>query len=268
MRILVVGLTGQANLALVKELLNPTTLKWDVITSFKPSMESWEKEPWVSSTTQFKNLKAAPARLGTGLIFEVVAASFFEKPWVQQELKTNPHLIVITGNPIGLGKDVCARFDRVYLTPTKSQVKIQEFYQLLIDATTVDLEAFQSTLRSLGPEQYVNASNRKVLVESRTRPTASPEETKRPDPPAPVIDSAHVRLEVRLLSPTPQAVKTFQRHLKHRLIESMFSKIEYDGPRVVIQTHRHRTDLFVALLFNVLTAMKADQVIAGGELVV
>jgi len=176
MRTLIVGPGIPANLARGFSLLShekPGT--WEVVSSYKQSCDKWVTSHAVDRVTSFHDLKDYEPDESMGLVIEVVAQSFYEKPWVKAQIKSAKDLLILCASPVTfLDKETLASFQKVYATKTVVSDKQTQYYSVFVNADTMSFGDFKKMLRTLEVDQCVEISEGGKKVQVVTIPTAAP----------------------------------------------------------------------------------------------
>lgn len=291
MRVLVVGSTSLPNTNVACHVIGSSPeYKWDVVSSFQTSIDQWSGCPNVVKVTAYKDMKDGECDPTRGLVIEVKAASFFEKPWVKQRIANAKDLVIVTSSPLGtLEKPVLDSFDKVCISKTSAPDKQMQYYTLFADPTKQTAAEFKKVIKDLASDQFalLEKPDRVLQIKTFTTawsvPTAEkkisvPKGGEHTDKPADGLNDGCVELWLCLtVSPgvqLDQAVTELQSMLGNDLIVSMFSKSMYrkheddHSVSVYMQVFQQRQDMFSALALNMLQALRASSIITKGSIVV
>jgi len=159
MRTLILGSSREAATSLGCNCVALSTGEWEIITSYQSSCAEWSKVPNVKKVTTYQDLKEEESESKIGLVLEVVAATFFEKPWVKARLEKSDHLIFITSSPVTfVPKTLYSSFHQIFVVKTGVPDKQSQYHTLFVDAKKHPFPVFKSTLKALENNHYLSIS--------------------------------------------------------------------------------------------------------------
>ncbi len=295
MRVLIIGSSANTNNLLAQHIIKNCSTTWDVISSYAASCVNWGLLPNVKSVTATKDIKEdEPEWKGAGMVMEVVAPKFFEKSWVQQRLEMSKFLVVVTISPLQcISKDKLSSFEQILLTKTPAADKQILFHNLFMDTKATTLTDFQRETRLLSETQYLDITKGQLTAKIEYKASEAPpaEQAPKTAPATKEVPSVPVGLsEVKSTTvPVPitcteewiflepfakvehkTVLEKFKEMISNVMITPMFSKIFYDQEAgshkvlIYIHVHKHRKDLFHAIMMNVIESLKSHQIVKFG----
>jgi hypothetical protein len=283
--------------------------QWTVVTSYQNSVAMYTNVPNIPKVVTYKDVKdddidSLDANHGT--IIEVLAQSFFDKPWVSARIKQPLlDLIIVTTSPVStLDKAMLDQFDHVYITKTTVADKQSQYYTLFVDTAKTTFTDFKKLLKNLLSTQYVHINRSLKTIETQTyvpawqqpkiEETLEPTVAGLPPPPPPPTKvpvmsklerpksmaapaTGFVELWLCLYTSTAsdEAVENIRAMLKNELIQTMVGTSLYHQRKepgsplnVYLQIAEQRQDLFASLAMNMLQSLRAAGIITQGGLVI
>jgi hypothetical protein len=297
MRILILGTTKGTVTKLCQQCFGHFGGEGCVVTTPELVGKLWKEEEAKVSVQSTLTFQSSLARKSKCLVVDrVTSAEFFARADVQAAVRACENVVVSAEVPLDvLSMDTVKLFDKVLISKTNGEAKLMQYFTLFVNPADFTFKDFKQEVASLKKLGYLEVDTKEhkmtnkfvdsavpagklhsdVAVTSITEGLGNMFVEERPQAAPPLGDNMlEAKVVLQKARHDGSALESFRSMIGADILKNMYTvalvdeKCKKDHLVFYFQVRRERSDLFTAMVVNILRALKESKTITFGTFLV